>query len=143
MAHRDRSHFGGRPSLSGHNGHGWSGGRLDPDANGPNLPMLVGQSNICSARLFQTSDLFRYCEGIIYLDPEVPDGAFDLGVAEQELSSPTSATKSANSGLMHRSKQFRYLITSATRCESYRELEAGPVRVSFDAVRIISSLAAR
>jgi len=55
MAHRDRSHFGGRPSLSGHNGHGWSGGRLDPDANGPNLPMLVGQSNICSARLFQTS----------------------------------------------------------------------------------------
>jgi hypothetical protein len=32
-------------------------------------------------------DLFRYCEGIIYLDPEVPDGAFDLGVAEQELHS--------------------------------------------------------
>jgi hypothetical protein len=30
-------------------------------------------------------DLFRYCEGIIYLDPEIPDGAFDLGVAEQEL----------------------------------------------------------
>src|SRR5258708_28159873 len=25
MAHHDRSHFGGRPSLSGHNGHGWSG----------------------------------------------------------------------------------------------------------------------
>src|SRR6266581_3284121 len=33
--HRDRSHFGGRPSLSGHNGHGWSGGRPDPDANDP------------------------------------------------------------------------------------------------------------
>jgi hypothetical protein len=32
-------------------------------------------------------DLFRYCEGIIYLDPEVPDNAFDLGVAEQELHS--------------------------------------------------------
>ena len=47
------------------------------------------------------------------------------------------------SGLPHRSKQFRYLITSSTRCESYRELEAGAVRVSFDAVRIISSLAAR
>ena len=31
--YRDRSHFGGRTSLSGHNGHGWSGGRLDPDAN--------------------------------------------------------------------------------------------------------------
>jgi hypothetical protein len=35
MAHRDRSHFGGRTSLSGHNGHGWSGGRPDPDANDP------------------------------------------------------------------------------------------------------------
>jgi hypothetical protein len=35
MAHSDRSHFGGRPSLSGHNGHGWSGGRPDPDANDP------------------------------------------------------------------------------------------------------------
>ena len=35
MAHRDRSHFGGRPSLSGHNGHGWSGGRPAPDANDP------------------------------------------------------------------------------------------------------------
>ncbi len=33
LAHRDRSHFGGRTSLSGHNGHGWSGGRPDPDAN--------------------------------------------------------------------------------------------------------------
>ena len=35
VAHRDRSHFGGRTSLSGHNGHGWSGGRPDPDANDP------------------------------------------------------------------------------------------------------------
>ena len=50
--------------------------------------------------------------------------------------------KWATSGLMHRSKQFRYLITSSTRCESYRELEAGAGRVSFAAVRI-SSLAAR
>ena len=36
VAHRDRSHLGGRASLSGHNGHGWSGGRPDPDANDPN-----------------------------------------------------------------------------------------------------------
>jgi hypothetical protein len=27
--------FGGRLSLSGHNGHGWSGGRPAPDANDP------------------------------------------------------------------------------------------------------------
>ena len=30
-------------------------------------------------------DLFGYREGIIYLDAEVSDGAFDFGVAEQEL----------------------------------------------------------
>ena len=33
-------------------------------------------------------DLFRYCEGIIYLNAEVSDGAFNLGVAEQELHGP-------------------------------------------------------
>ena len=27
-------------------------------------------------------DLFRYLQGIIYLNAEVSDGAFDLGVAE-------------------------------------------------------------
>ena len=30
-------------------------------------------------------NLFRYGEGIIDLDTEVPDSAFDLGVTEQEL----------------------------------------------------------
>ena len=30
-------------------------------------------------------DLFGYREGIIYLDAEVSDGAFDFGVAKQEL----------------------------------------------------------
>jgi hypothetical protein len=30
-------------------------------------------------------NLFRYREGIIYLNAEVSDGAFNLGVAEQEL----------------------------------------------------------
>jgi hypothetical protein len=33
-------------------------------------------------------DLFRYREGIIHLNAKVPDGTFDLGVAEQELHSP-------------------------------------------------------
>jgi hypothetical protein len=33
-------------------------------------------------------DLFRYREGIIHLNAKVSDGAFDLGVAEQELHSP-------------------------------------------------------
>jgi hypothetical protein len=30
-------------------------------------------------------NLFRYRQGIIYLDAEVSNSAFDLGVAEQEL----------------------------------------------------------
>jgi hypothetical protein len=29
--------------------------------------------------------LFGYCQRIINLDTEIPDGAFDLGMAEQEL----------------------------------------------------------
>jgi hypothetical protein len=41
MAHRNRSHFGGRTSLSGHNGHGWSGGRPDPDANDPKRTLAL------------------------------------------------------------------------------------------------------
>ena len=84
---RDRSHFGGRPSLSGHNGHGWSGGRLDPDANWPKSADVGRAEQYLLCPVISDVDLFRYCEGIIYLDPEVPDGAFDLGVAEQELHS--------------------------------------------------------
>ena len=33
-------------------------------------------------------NLFRYGKGIIDLDAEVPDGAFDLGMAEQQLHGP-------------------------------------------------------
>jgi hypothetical protein len=32
--------------------------------------------------------LFRYCEGVIDLNAEIPDRAFDLGVPEQKLDSP-------------------------------------------------------
>src|SRR5260370_15704330 len=45
LAHRDRSHFGGRTSLSGHNGHGWSGGRPDPDQYLPPPPAPVAAEN--------------------------------------------------------------------------------------------------
>jgi hypothetical protein len=36
-------------------------------------------------------NLFRYGKGIIDLDAEVPDGAFDFGVAKQELHGPQIA----------------------------------------------------
>jgi hypothetical protein len=43
--------------------------------------------HVCSAQISDV-DLFRYREGIIHLNAKVSDGAFDLGVAEQELHSP-------------------------------------------------------
>jgi hypothetical protein len=33
-------------------------------------------------------DLFRYCQGVIYFDAQISDGAFDLGVPEQKLDRP-------------------------------------------------------
>jgi hypothetical protein len=42
--------------------------------------------------------LFRYCQGIVYFDPEIPDRAFDLGVAEQKLDSPKVARSPVNQG---------------------------------------------
>jgi hypothetical protein len=49
----------------------------------------VGRAeHVCSAPGISDVDLFRYCEGIIYLNAEVSDGAFNLGVAEQELHGP-------------------------------------------------------
>jgi hypothetical protein len=35
--------------------------------------------------------LFRYCQGVIDLDAEIPHRAFDLGVSEQKLDSPEVA----------------------------------------------------
>ena len=39
-------------------------------------------------------NLFRYCQGVIDLDAEIPDRAFDLGMPEQELDSPEVACPS-------------------------------------------------
>src|SRR5690349_11941522 len=60
-------------------------------------------------------DLFRYREGIIYLNAEVSDGAFNLGVAEQELHGPqiaSAATYRPFDGTMRR------LLMSAKRKSS-------------------------
>jgi len=45
-------------------------------------------------------DLFRYGEGIIDLDSEVPDSTFDLGVTEQELHGPQITSTSVNQGCL-------------------------------------------
>ena len=49
---------------------GWTVGRA--------CPLCPGISDI---------NLFRYCQGVIDLDAEIPDRTFDLGMPEQELDS--------------------------------------------------------
>jgi len=44
--------------------------------------------HVRSAQGISDVDLFSYREGIIDLDAEVSDGAFDFGVTEQELHGP-------------------------------------------------------
>ena len=36
---------------------------------------------------FSDINLFRYCQCIVYFDPEISDRAFDLGVAKEKLDS--------------------------------------------------------
>ena len=36
-------------------------------------------------------NLFRYCQSIVYFDPEISDRAFDLSVAKQKLDRPKIA----------------------------------------------------
>ena len=43
-------------------------------------------------------NLFRYCQGVIDLDAEIPDRAFDLGMPEQELDGPEIACPSIDQG---------------------------------------------
>jgi|GEM_PF-6043091 len=55
------------------------------------LPLLAQICRCLSGRacllcpVISDVDLFSYGEGVIYLNAEVSDGAFDFGVAEQEL----------------------------------------------------------
>ena len=66
-------------------------------ACGTKLPKLVGQS---MSALPGNSDinLFCYGQGVIDLDAEVSDGAFDLGVAEQKLHGPQVAGAPVDQG---------------------------------------------
>ena len=43
-------------------------------------------------------NLFRYCEGIIYLDAEISHRAFDLGMSEQKLDGPEIASPPVDQG---------------------------------------------
>ena len=52
-------------------------------------------------------NLFHYSQGVIDLDAEVPDRAFDLGVPEQELDSPKIARPSIDQGSFSASQRMR------------------------------------
>jgi hypothetical protein len=52
-------------------------------------------------------NLFGYCEGVIDLDAEISDGAFDLGMPEQELDSPEIARPSIDQGGLGATERMR------------------------------------
>lgn len=43
-------------------------------------------------------NLFRYCQGVIYFDAQISDGAFDLGMPEQKLDRPEIARAPIDQG---------------------------------------------
>jgi len=52
-------------------------------------------------------NLFRYCQGIVYLNAKISDRAFDLGVAKQKLDSPEIAGAPVNQGSLRASERMR------------------------------------
>ena len=52
-------------------------------------------------------NLFRYCQGVIDLDAEIPDRAFDLGMPEQELDGPEISRPPIDQGRFCASKRMR------------------------------------
>src|SRR6266851_4578562 len=52
-------------------------------------------------------DLFRYCQGVIDLNAEISDRAFDLGMPEQELDGPEIACAPIDQGGFCASQRMR------------------------------------
>ena len=52
-------------------------------------------------------NLFRYCQGVIDLDAEISDRAFDPGMPEQELDSPQVARPPIDQGSFCTSQRMR------------------------------------
>jgi hypothetical protein len=49
---------------------------------------LEGGQSMSALPGYFRNRLFRYCQGVIDLNAEIPDRAFDLGMSEQELDGP-------------------------------------------------------
>jgi hypothetical protein len=52
-------------------------------------------------------NLFRYCQGVIDLDAEIPDRAFDLGMPKQELDGPEISRPPINQGSFGAAQRVR------------------------------------
>jgi hypothetical protein len=52
-------------------------------------------------------NLFCYCQGIVYFDAEISNGAFDLGVAEKKLDGPEIASAPIDQGSLRASQRVR------------------------------------
>ena len=60
-----------------------------------------------SAPCISDINLFRYRQGIIDLDAEIPDRAFDLGMPQQELDRPEISCPPIDKGRFCASQRMR------------------------------------
>ena len=65
--------------------------------SGGACPLCPGISDI---------NLFRYCQGVIYFDAEIPDRAFDLGMPEQKLDGPEISCSPVDQGSFRASQRM-------------------------------------
>jgi hypothetical protein len=91
----DARHFPRMPTR-------WSLGPKVAQTGGPTMgracPLCPGISDV---------NLFRYCEGIVYLNAKISDRAFDLGVPKQKLDGPEIARTSVDQGSLCTSQRMR------------------------------------
>jgi hypothetical protein len=60
--------------------------------------LLEGGQSMSALPSISDINLFRYCQGVIDLDAEISDRAFDLGMPEQQLHNPEIASPSIDQG---------------------------------------------
>ncbi|MGY2904633.1 hypothetical protein ACVWVY_003654 [Bradyrhizobium sp. URHC0002] len=76
-------------------------------ARGTNRLLEAGQSMSALCPGISDINLFRYCQSIVYFDPEISDGAFDLGVAKQKLDGPEIAGATVDQGSLRAPERMR------------------------------------
>ena len=77
--------------------YAWSLSPQPASAFGPKRRLRVGHTRpLCPS--ISDINLFRYCQGIVHLDAEMSNRAFNLGVAKQELDGPEIAGCTGRSG---------------------------------------------